>query len=748
MLRSIVLAAALMPTLATVAAPNAVAPWPKIGEATLSALEHERAARSIPSIMVGIVDHGGLVWSGGAGYADAGGKTPVNADTLYGIGSLTQLIAGEVLRSLAARDVVDIDAPVQRYLPSFQPRNPFGGEITLRNLLEHRSGLVREPPQGNYFDAQAATLAETVTSLNATALVVKPGTEYKYSNAGYAVIGRVLEVVSSSSFEQVLQKEVFTPLQMARTSLHPTDKAAVAHALLAPFDGERFTAPMFAMGIAPSVGAYSSVADLARFAQTLLAREPGSPSDTFTRSKFEGRDVISYSGAAYGYVSDVTLLPADGIGIITLLAIEDATPALHRIRDFTARQVLAALKKQRGPAVTKTDAVPIGLAHRLDGHYSDGARSLDIRIVDQRLFIEAPAVVGELRQRAGRLVIDDIATFRDDLQVDTKARTVSLDGATYRRVSWEKPVAASAELEGLIGEYGWNHNFVRIYERDGEAYARVEWSHHHKLERLAGDTYRFPDVGPYAHEEMRFTRDERGIGMAVSLSGFVLPRRDFGAELEARSRTNARFVPDLLVGARKMSPPAQPKGLRKPDLVAVNALEPSTKLDVRYATNDNFMGYPFYDSPRFFLQRPAANALIRAHRKLGEQGLGIVLIDGYRPWYVTRMFWDSVPPESRAFVADPSQGSRHNRGCAADISLFDRATGEIVDMPGRYDEPSSRSSPLHLGGTSLQRWRRDLLKRAMEAEGYDVYTNEWWHFDYGEWRKYPVMNLEFAEVAR
>ncbi len=131
---------------------------------------------------------------------------------------------------------------------------------------------------------------------------------------------------------------------------------------------------------------------------------------------------------------------------------------------------------------------------------------------------------------------------------------------------------------------------------------------------------------------------------------------------------------------------------------------------------------------------PRRTDLIRAHRKLAEQGFGIALIDGYRPWYATRMFWDAVPPESRPFVADPSQGSRHNRGCAADISMFELASGKIVEMAGRYDEPSSRSSPLYVGGTSLQRWRRDLLKNAMEAEGFDVYVNEWWHFDYGEWR--------------
>ncbi len=116
--------------------------------------------------------------------------------------------------------------------------------------------------------------------------------------------------------------------------------------------------------------------------------------------------------------------------------------------------------------------------------------------------------------------------------------------------------------------------------------------------------------------------------------------------------------------------------------------------------------------------------------------------DAYRPWYVTRIFWDAVPEHLRIFVADPSQGSRHNRGCAVDVSLYVRATGEIVSMPGEYDELSARSSPLYLGGTSAQRWRRDLLRETLEAEGFAVYPYEWWHFDYRDWRQYPVMNTE------
>jgi D-alanyl-D-alanine dipeptidase/CubicO group peptidase (beta-lactamase class C family) len=743
MLLSIVIAIAMTLEPASAVAGNDRVAWPKVGAATLVAIEHEQSARKIPSIMMGIVDRSGLVWSGGAGHVDAAGQTRATPDTVYRIGGLTQLFTGELLRTFAARGAIDFDAPVQSYLPTFQPRNPFGGEITIRNLLEHRSGLVREPPRGNVFDPDPATLAETVTSLNATALVSKPGTDYKYSNAGYAVLGRVLEVLGGKPFDELLREAVLVPQQLTKTTLRAPSNETVAHSVIAPFDGERFDAPVFDRGVAPAMGGYSTLNDLARFAQALLTRERVPFGPEFSGRSVDSLAMVGHSGAAPGYVSDLTLYPEEGFAVITLIALDDATATLDRLQDF----VSAARRKGRRPTVSKTEPVASSLAYRLAGHYSDGSHSLDLRIVDQRLFLEAPGVVGELRQRGGRLILDDPAIARDFVQVNARAREVSLGNVTYRRVEWEKP-ATNEELEHLVGEYGPPYNHVRIYERDGDAYARVEWSQHQKLEHVAKDVYRFPTEGPYAREEVRFIRDERGVGAALSLSGLVLSRRDFGAEIEARSRANGRFVPELLAGARKMSPPPQPVGLRKPHLVEVDKVDPSTKLDVRYATGDNFMGHAFYDSSRFFLQKPAADALLRAHRKLAAGGLGIALIDGYRPWYVTRMFWDAVPPESRAFVADPSQGSRHNRGCAADVTLFDLASGKIVDMPGRYDEPSSRSSPLYLGGTSLQRWRRDLLKRAMEAEGYDVYTNEWWHFDYGEWRKYPVMNIDFAEIAR
>ena len=110
------------------------------------------------------------------------------------------------------------------------------------------------------------------------------------------------------------------------------------------------------------------------------------------------------------------------------------------------------------------------------------------------------------------------------------------------------------------------------------------------------------------------------------------------------------------------------------------------------------------------------------------------------------MFWDATPEKFHGFVADPSKGSRHNRGCAVDLGLYDLKTGKVVEMVSGYDEFSDRAFPDYPGGTSRQRWHRDLLRHAMEAEGFTVYEEEWWHFDYKDWRKYPILNKPFEEI--
>ena len=158
------------------------------------------------------------------------------------------------------------------------------------------------------------------------------------------------------------------------------------------------------------------------------------------------------------------------------------------------------------------------------------------------------------------------------------------------------------------------------------------------------------------------------------------------------------------------------------------------------------MGIRLYDQPRAFLQREAAAALVRASSKLSAYGFGLIVHDAYRPWYVTKMFYDATPDHQKDFVADPSQGSRHNRGGAVDVGLYDLKTGKILDMGSGYDEFSIRAYPYYPGGTSEQRELREILRIVMEGEGFKVFHNEWWHFDYREWKKYPIINLRFDEI--
>jgi zinc D-Ala-D-Ala dipeptidase len=207
-----------------------------------------------------------------------------------------------------------------------------------------------------------------------------------------------------------------------------------------------------------------------------------------------------------------------------------------------------------------------------------------------------------------------------------------------------------------------------------------------------------------------------------------------------------RPIAELLPIALAATPPVERGDFRPADLVELTVLDPAIRLDIRYATTRNFLGTPLYSQGRAFMQRPAAEALVRVQRSLAAEGYGLLVYDAYRPWYVTKIFWDAMPPELHKFVADPGEGSRHNRGCAVDLTLYDLRAGHAVSMPSLYDEATERAYANYTGGTAEQRRLRDLLRRHMEAQGFSVYEFEWWHFDYRDWKAYAIQNVRFEDV--
>lgn len=210
----------------------------------------------------------------------------------------------------------------------------------------------------------------------------------------------------------------------------------------------------------------------------------------------------------------------------------------------------------------------------------------------------------------------------------------------------------------------------------------------------------------------------------------------------------ARPIEALRREALAATPPRERGPFRAPELVELAGTDPTLRIDVRYATDENFLGAALYPEPRAFLQRPAAEALLRAHRALARHGFGLVVLDAYRPWSVTKLMWEATPARLRAFVANPARGSRHNRGCAVDVTLYELGSGRPAEMPSGYDEFTARAHPSFRGGTVGERRRRDLLRREMERQGFRVFAREWWHFDHRDWRAYPILNVPFDAIGR
>ncbi len=307
-----------------------------------------------------------------------------------------------------------------------------------------------------------------------------------------------------------------------------------------------------------------------------------------------------------------------------------------------------------------------------------------------------------------------------------------------------RPRPASDETRAVIGHYGEGREALLLFERNTLVYA-LAGSRRFALQRVAPWTY--AAVGAPAWlggDTLRFAP-----GTAFSPQ-FSTPARVFAREPLGPDEGDVfRIVPrrpvaDIREEARRQHYPEAGTGS---DLVDLEGVVPRIRLDVRYATDSNFMGAAFYSQARAFLQRPAAQALAVVADSLAPYGYGLVIYDAYRPWSVTWAFWEATPPALRHYVANPAKGSRHNRGCAVDLGLYHLDTGATAEMPSDYDEFTRRADPYYPGGTALARWHRDLLRRAMQAQRFSVNPEEWWHFDLAGCESYPVQNIPFERIA-
>jgi CubicO group peptidase (beta-lactamase class C family)/D-alanyl-D-alanine dipeptidase len=772
------LAAALVSAALLWAGPADVAPrsdYAAVAGALEPFIQRELAQKQLPALSLALVDDQQIVWVQGFGFADPDRKIPATAGTIYRAGSVSKLFTDIGIMQLVERGELDLDAPVTGYLPDFHPKNPYAKPITLRELMSHRSGLVREPPVGHYFDPSEPTIAAAVNSLNSTTLVYAPGSHTKYSNAGITVAGYVLERLKATPYAEYLQRSVLEPMGLTESAFAPEPQLApkLAKAYMWTYEGRTFQAPEFQLGIGPAGSLYTSAVDLGHFLSILFARgrgphgpivkpetldqmwrpqpvRPGEKAEFgigFRVAELDGRRMVRHGGAIYGFATELAALPDDKVGVIVVTTKGSSNAVVNHIAHQALRLMLAVRAEKALPRIPLTAAVDPALARKLDGRYGEGAKAVDLIERSGRLYY-LPARGGErieLRKAGDALMTDDKLGY--GARIVPESDGVLAGGDHLRRVSVSEPAPAAERFRGLIGEYGWDHNTLYILERDGKLTALIEWHDYYPLTETSPDVFRFPNWGLYDGETLEFRRAPDGRASAVVLGGGVVFERleISGEAAESFHIQPLKPVAELRREAMAARPPREAGDFHKPDLVELAVLDPTIKLDIRYASTNNFMRSPFYSQARAFLQRPAAMALMRAHTRLKARGYGLLIHDAYRPWYVTKMFWDGTPPDKHIFVADPQQGSRHNRGCAVDLTLYDLKTGKPIEMPSQYDEMSTRAYPDYPGRTSRARWHRDVLRRAMEDEGFTVYETEWWHFDYKDWPKYPILNVAAGE---
>ncbi len=739
----------------------------------------EVADKKLPALSFALVDDQKVVWARGFGFEDRAKKRPATAETVYRVGSVSKLFTDVAIMQLVEAGKLDLDAPVVKYAPDFKPKYAEGQKpITLRMLMAHRSGLIRESPVGNYFDPTEPTLGKTVASLNGIDIAYDPGSRTKYSNAAIALVGYTLQKTQDEKFEKYVQRTVLAPLGMMASAFEPTDavKKKLAEATMWTYPGREFPAPTFELGTSPAGCMYSTVLDLAKFQSCLFADgklgekqilkaetiaemfKPQFAKDGtrgfglgFIVGDLDGKKRIGHGGAIYGFATEFAALPSEKLGVIVVSSRDVTNAVTSRIADEALRLMLAAKAGTPLAKIDVSEPLPEKEAKALAGRYRSGDAGIDLVESSGKLFAQSLAggFLLRVRKQGKDLIVDDPQGYGVKLSIDGDALTRGKVKYIREKPSAVAPPEPPAKYSGLIGEYGWDHNTLFVYERDGRLHALIEWTEIDPLTEVSENVFAFPaNRGMYHGEKLVFTRDKTGRATKVEAAKVAFARRKIDGENGETFRIEpVRPLAELRKEAIAAKPPVEKGEFRKPELVDLATLD-GLEFEIRYATANNFLGAPFYSSPKAYFQKPAAEALARVQASVKERGYGLLIYDSYRPWHVTKMFRDATPPKFHSFVADPLKGSRHNRGCAIDLGLYDLKTGKVIPMVSGYDEFSDRAFPDYPGGTSRQRWHRDLLRRAMEAEGFSVYEEEWWHYDYKDWKKYPILNDTFEELGK
>ena len=269
------------------------------------------------------------------------------------------------------------------------------------------------------------------------------------------------------------------------------------------------------------------------------------------------------------------------------------------------------------------------------------------------------------------------------------------------------------------------------------------------LKKVRFDSYTLNEEGPLLSAEaaVHFERDAEGNGTVCKIGGKRFTRNFFPGEGNKLFRVEpSGDFQKLNEEARTAPVPSKLQQGQTAKLVAIKKVIPTVKFDLRYTSSDNIFGVPLYNVNEAFADQDTASALKKVSDRLAGQGYGLIVWEGYRPWYVSKLASDLLTKERKGMLPLPEKGEDRNTGRTVDVSLYELASGEPVTMISDFDEVSVRQYPGFTGGTEQQRSLRKLLSDTMKEEGFVQGKEEWWHFSYGNTDGWQHLNIPYDQI--
>ncbi|NNF34402.1 MAG: serine hydrolase, partial [Saprospiraceae bacterium] len=633
----------------------------EIEKRLIDAINYEIDTKDLNAISMVLVNDQEIIWNKGFGFKDEEKSIPVDGKTVYRVGSVSKLFTDIAIMQKVESGEIDLDAPITEYLPDFKLDNSFNIPITLRMLTSHRSGILREPRVGNYFDAENDDLKKTYESIINTRVIYEPGSKTKYSNAGIAIVGYVMQHLAGKPYAQYMKDNVLQVIGMDDSGFEPSTeiKSNLAEATMWSYDERTFTAPTFQLGMAPAGSLYAPMGDLGKFLMTLFDGGEGENGRLLSRDRiremwtpqfggeandgygigfrlgdFQGHQKVGHGGAIYGFSTQLYGVPELKLGVACASSVDVTNSVTSRLSNYALDLMYAEKQGMELPEYEKTTPIPMEKQMQLAGYYESENSALEIFSKSGKLVLSTETVEISLRQGKDGIVSDGRLNY-GGLELKEKEGEVYINDRLFKKVDPPSSSEYPEDWSNLIGEYGEDHSVLYFYEDNGSLFALIEWTEKDKLTQLSENEFAFPESrGMYHGEKLVFKRDDQGNVISVEIeNGPVFNKRDVGATTSETFRIKpVKPIEELRADALAESPPEEEGDFKDSDLVELKSLDPSIKYDIRYATTNNFMSNTFYTLPRAYMQRPAAEAVVRVHQKLKEKGYGLLIHDAYRPW--------------------------------------------------------------------------------------------------------------------